>query len=187
MGKVKDAVSNLVQMLEVRQKEAESLVDTMHELQSYLDGESKNIIQGGLDRLLTRIRAEAAKITDGRVTRCPVVVFVSPEGEVVVRENYSDFWLERIKSQGFSILTLEQFGRFIRSLQLEVTQGNYIPAIEFLRANAKTERPFVYPGASPTREVERPREASTSSGWKLSDLLPAPFPHPPLPRGLFKD
>jgi hypothetical protein len=184
MGKVKDVVSNLVQMLEASQKEAKSLVNTMHELQSCLEEESNTIICGGLDRLLSTIRMEAAKRTR------PVVVLIPPDWMVSVGETYdvnSDSWLERLKSQGFSILTLEQFGRFIRSLQLEVTQGNYMPAIEVLRANAKIERPFVYPDASPVREVERPREASTSSGWKLSDFLPAPPPHPPLPRGLFKD
>jgi len=187
MGKIKDVVSNLVQMLEVRQKETESLVETMHELQSYLNEESKSIIQGGLDRQLTRIRAEAAKITDGRITRCPVVVLVSPEGEVIVRENYSDFWLERIKSQGFSILTLEGFRSFIESLKFEVTQGNYMPAIEFLRANVKFRSPPAYSPAPTVKESEQLGESSTSSEWKPSDFLPAPFPHPPLPRGLFKD
>lgn len=186
MGKVKDVVSNLVQMLEARQKEAESLVDTMHQLQSFLDGEAKAIIQGSLDRLLAKIRAEAAKISDGRITGCSVVVLVSPEGEVIVRENYSDFWLEQIKSQGFSILTLAGFRSFIESLKSEVAEGDLVPVIEFLGANAKIEKPFVYSGASPTREAE-PREASTSSEWKLSDFLPAPLPYPPLPRGLFKD
>lgn len=184
MGEVKGVVSNLVQMLKASQEEAKSLVGTMHELQSCLEEESNTIICGGLDRLLSTIRMEAAKRTR------PVVVLISPDWMVSVGESYnvnSDSWLERLKSQEFSILTLEQFGRFIRSLQLEVTQGNYMPAIEVLRANAKIERPFVYLGASPAREVEPPREASTSSRWKLSDFLPAPPPHPPLPRGLFKD
>ncbi|GAI13582.1 unnamed protein product, partial [marine sediment metagenome] len=107
MGKVKDVVSNIAQMLEVRQKQAESLVDTIDQLQSHLEEEPRTIIQESLDRLLSRIKAEAAKIISGSG-----VVLVSPEGKVNVRETYnihSDSWLERLKSQGFFILTVEQF------------------------------------------------------------------------------
>ena len=191
MGKVKDVVSTLVQMLEVRQKEAKSLVDTMHELQSYLDGESKNIIQGGLDRLLTRIRAEATELTGGRISRWQVVVLISPEGAVTVKEIYGDEnsapWLTRLKSEGFRVMTLHVFSSLIQSLKSEVAEGNLIPVIEFLKANAKIETPLVYPDLSRAPAVEPPREPSTSSGWKLSDFLPALPPHLPLPRGLFKD
>ena len=158
----------------------------MHQLQNYLEEKSKTIIQGNLDRLLGTIRAEAAKITRGSV-----VVLVSPEGRVTVETTYSDEdsdpWLRRLKSQDFSILRLGSFSSFIKSLKFEVVAGNWVPIIEFLRANAKIESPFAYPGASPVREVEQPREPSTLSQWKLSDFLPAQFPHPPLPRGLFKD
>jgi len=190
MGEVKGVVSKLVQMLEVKQKEAEGLVDTMHQLQSYLDGESKNIIQGGLDRLLTTIRAEATKLTGGRISRWPVVVLISPEGRVTVKEIYgdenSDPWLTRLKSEGFQVMTLNIFSSFIQSLKSEVAEGNLIPIIEFLKANAKIEIPLVYPDASPIPPFEQPGEPSTLSQWKLSDFLPAPFPHPPLPRGLFR-
>jgi len=41
MDDVKRVVSNFVRMLEARQEEATNLVDTMHQLQSYLEGESK--------------------------------------------------------------------------------------------------------------------------------------------------
>ena len=184
MDDVKRVVSNLVQMLEARQKEATNLVDTMHQLQSYLEGESKNIIQGGLDRLLTTIRAEATKITRGSV-----VVLVSPEGRVTVETTYSDEdsdpWLRRLKSQDFSILRLGSFSSFIKSLKFEVAAGNWVPIIEFLRANAKFEAAPAYSPAPALRE-STPREPS-SSGWKLSDFLPAGPPYPPLPRGLFKD
>ena len=183
MGEVKGVASNLMQMLGARQKEAKSLVGTMHELQSCLEEESSTIICGGLDRLLSRIRAEAAERT--RL----VVVLISPEGMVSVGESYnvnSDSWLERLKSQGFSILTLGQFGSFIRSLQSEVVQGNYMPAIEVLRANAFLQRASPYPAPS-VRKAEEPREPSAPSEWKASDFLPALPSHPPLPRGLFKD
>jgi len=185
MNKVKDVVSNLTQMLDRGQKEAESLAGIMDELQNYLDEESNTIICGSLDRLLSRIRAEAAKITRGSV-----VVLISPEGRVSVRETYniySDSWLERLKSQGFSILTLEQFLSFVQSLKSEVAEGNLMPVIEFLRANTEFEWPSVYSLTSTVKESEQPREPSTSSEWKLSDFLPALPPHPPLPRGLFKD
>ncbi|MBA7689505.1 hypothetical protein ES703_98013 [subsurface metagenome] len=180
MVEVKDVVSNLVQVLDRDQKEAKSLAGIIDELQSYLEEESKTIIQESLDRLLSRIRAEAAKIISGSG-----VVLVSPEGEVVVRESYSDSWLERIKSQGFSILTLEQFRSFVQSLKSEVADGNLIPVIELLRANTRFELAPAYSPAPALRESER--EPSTSSEWKPSDFLPALPPHPPLPRGLFKD
>ena len=183
MRKVKDVVSSTVQMLEVWQKDAESLVDTIDQLQSYLKEGPRTVIQESLDRLLSRIRAEAAKMISGAG-----VVLVSPEGKVNVRETYnihSDSWLARLKSQGFFILTLEQFRAFIQSLKSEVAGGNLIPIIEFLRANTKFEWPSMYSPA-PALTDSQPREPS-SSEWKLSDFLPAPPPHPPLPRGLFKD
>lgn len=185
MDDVKRVVSNLVQVLEAGQKEAIDLVDTVHQLQSYLDGESKNIIQGGLDRLLSTVRIEAAKITRGSA-----VVLISPEGRATVDKTYSDedsdFYLRRLKSQGYYILTLPEFSYFIQSLKSKVAEGNFIPIIEFLRTNAKIER-FEYSGPSPASAVEQPHEPPTSSRWKPSDYLPATFPRPPLPRGLFKD
>ncbi|MBA7641038.1 hypothetical protein ES703_48710 [subsurface metagenome] len=183
MGEVKHVVSNLVQMLDRDQKEAKSLAGIIDELQTYLEEESKTIIEESLDRLLNRIGAEAAKIISGSG-----VVLVSPEGMVSVEENYNihfDFWLERLKSRGFSVLTLEQFGSFVQSLKSEVAEGNLIPVIEFLRANTEFEWPSVYSPAPALRESQS-REPS-SSEWSLSDLLPALPPHPPLPRGLFKD
>ena len=183
MGEVTRVVANLVQMLDRDQKEAKSLAGIIDELQSYLEEESKTIIEESLDRLLSRIRAEAAKIISGSG-----VVLVSPEGTTSVKETYhihADSWLERLKSQGFTILTLEQFGAFVQSLKSEVADGNLIPVIEFLRANAKFEWPSVYSPAPALRESHG--EPSASSGWKPSDFLPALPPHPPLPRGLFKD
>jgi len=188
MGEVKRVVSNLVEMLDRGQKEAGSLIDPMHRLQSYLEEEPKNILQASLDRLLGTINADAAKITGGKITRWSAVVLVSPEGEVSVRETYdinSDSWLERLKAKGFSILTLEQFRAFIQSFKSEVAEGNLILVIEFLRANAKFGSAPAYSPAPALRESQR--ELSTSSEWKPSDFLPALPPHPPLPRGLFKD
>ncbi len=100
--------------------EAKSLVDTIDQLQSYLEEKPKSIIQESLDRLLSRISAEVAKII-----RESVVVLVSPEGRVSVGETYninSDFWLQRLKSQGFFILTLEQFRSFVQSLKSKVAK-----------------------------------------------------------------
>ncbi|MBA7485548.1 hypothetical protein ES707_21096 [subsurface metagenome] len=79
MGEVTRVVSNLVQMLDRDQKEAKSLAGIIDELQSYLEEESKTIIEESLDRLLSRIRAEAAKIISGSG-----VVLVSPEGTASV-------------------------------------------------------------------------------------------------------
>lgn len=184
MGAVKQAVSELVRMLNRRQKEAESRGETMHQLQSYLDEEPKNILQASLDRLLNTIKAEAVKITRGSV-----VVLVAPEGVVTVgythSDENSDSYLMRLKSQDFSILRPDSFSSLIQSLKSEVAEGNLIPVIEFLRANAKIEAAPAYSPAPALRESP-PREPS-SSGWKLSDFLPAGPPYPPLPRGLFKD
>lgn len=134
MGEVKRVASNLMQMLDGAQKEAQSLAGIMDELQSYLEEESQTIIEGSLDRLSSRIRSEAAKITGGSV-----VVLVSPEGRVTADKTYSDEdsdpWLKRLKSQGFTVLALPAFSYFIKSLKSEVAEGNLIPAIEFLRAN----------------------------------------------------
>jgi len=181
MGEVERVVSNLVQVLDRGQKEAESLVDTMHRLQSYLEEKPKSIIQESLDRLLSRVRMEANTLIGGSA-----VVLISPEGRVTVRQAYSDEWIERLKSEGFSIFTLEQFRSFVQSLKSEVAGGNLIPVIELLRANTEFEWPSAYSPA-PALTDSQPRKPSTSSEWKLSDFLPALPPHPPLPRGLFKD
>ena len=82
MGEVEREVSSLVQVLDRESKEAGDLVDPMHRLQSYLEEEPKNILQGSLDHLLSRIRAKATKIT-GEL----VVVLVSPEGRVSVAKS----------------------------------------------------------------------------------------------------
>lgn len=188
MGEVKRVVSNLVQMLEAGQREATDLIDTRHQLQNYLDGESKNIIKGGLDRLLTTIRAEATKLTGGRISRWQVVVLISPEGVVTVKEIYgdqdSDPWFTRLKSESFRGMTLNAFSSLIQILKSEVAEGHLMPIIEFLKANAGIEMPLP---ASRVLPVEQPREPATSSRWKPFDFLPARFPHPPLPMGLFRD
>ena len=186
MGQVKDVVSSLVQMLDSGVEEAKSWVDTMHSLQSYLEEEPKTIIHESLDRLLSRIRMEAAKKTIGSV-----VVVVSPEGRVSVGETYgdeeSDPWLRRLKSQGFRVMRLDGFSSLIQSLKSEVAEGNCLPVIHFLRANTKLEWTPVYSSTPAARKAEQPPESSTSGEWKLSDSLPALPPHPPLPRGFFKD
>lgn len=185
MDEVKREVSDLKRVLEAVRKEAIDLVDTMHRLQSYLDEECQNIILGGLYRLLSTVRVEAAKITRGSV-----VVLISPEGRITVNYTYSDessdSYLRRLKSQGYHILTLPEFSNFIYSLESRVTEGDLIPIIEFLKANVKIEMPHVYQDVNPASTAELFPEPSTSLEWKPSDFLPAPFPLPPLPRRLFK-
>jgi len=186
MGEVKRVVSNLVQMLDSGVEEAKSLVGTMHELQSYLEEESNTIICGGLDRLLSRVRMEVNNLIGGSAR-----VLISPEGRVTVGTTYSDEdsdpWLKRLKAQDFYILRLGGFSAFIKSLKSEVAARNWGPVIEFLRANTKFDWTPVYSPPPAAKESEQLREPSTSSEWKLSDFLPALPPHPPLPRGLFKD
>lgn len=190
MAEVKRVVSNLLQTLEAGQKEAMSLVDTMHQLQSHLDAESKSVVQGCLDRLLARIMAEATRWAGGSIGSRHIVALISPEGGVSVNESWSDLnsdpWVRRVRSEGFRVMTLHEFSSVIQSLKSEVAAGNLVPIIEFLKANAKVEVPLVYPDAAPVSAAERPRAPATSSRWKRSDFLPAPFPRPPLPRGLFK-
>jgi hypothetical protein len=156
----------------------------MYKMQTYLVEESKTVVEGSLDRLLSRISAEAAEITSGSV-----VVLVSPEARVTVEKTYTDEdtdpYLRRLKSQDFYVLTLPQFSCFIQSAKSQVAEGRLIPVIKFLIANTRFGLTPVYSPA-PTLKESPPHEPS-SSQWKLSDFLPAPFPHPPLPRGLFKD
>ncbi|GAJ07136.1 unnamed protein product [marine sediment metagenome] len=184
MGEVKRVVSSLTQMLDRGQKEAKSLVGIMDELQSYLEEESNTIICGGLDRLLSRIRVEVGNLVGGSAR-----VLVSPDGRVTVGTTYSDedsdSRLKRLKAQDFCILRPDGFSAFITSLKSEVAAGNWMPVIEFLRANAKFGAAPAYSPAPALRESPPP-EPSTSSEWKLSDFLPARPPLPPLPRGLFK-
>jgi hypothetical protein len=169
----------------------------MHETQIYLVEESEKVIQEGFDRLLNRIKTEAT----GR-TRGLVVVLVSPSGRSSVGVTYhidTDPWLKRLKSQGVQITTLSEFSSFIQSAKAQVTQGKRIPVTRFPMANARPGPTRVYspastlkagsprePSSSPVIKESPTREAS-SSKWNLSDFLPALFPHPPLPRGLFKD
>ena len=184
MDELKRVVSNLAQMLEAGQKDATNLVNTMHSLQTYLVAESKTIIEGSLDRLLSRISAKAAEITGASV-----VVLVSPEMRVTVEKTYTDEdtdpYLRRLKAQDFCVRTLAEFSDFIQSVKSDVAEGNLIPVIRFLIANTQFGPAPVY-SPEPTLKESPPREPS-SSQWKLSDFLPAPFPRPPLPRGLFKD
>jgi len=72
-------------------------------------------------------------------------------------------------------------------MSLTLILGNWMPVIEFLKANASIERSLAYPAAPPLRKAEESREPFTSSKWKPSDFLPARPPFPLLPRGLFKD
>ncbi len=186
MVKVKDVVSNLAQMLDSGVEEAKSLVETMHRLQDCLEEKTKSIIQERLDRLLSKVRMETDNLIGGSAR-----VLISPEERVTVGITYSDEdsdpWLKRLKTQDFYILRPDGFSAFIKSLKSEVAQGNLLPVIEFLRANAKFEWPPVYSPTPAAKESKQLREPSTSSEWKLSDFLPALPPHPPLPRGLFKD
>ncbi len=184
MSDVKRVVSNLVLMLEAHQKEVTNLVDTMHSLQTHLVEESKTIIEGSLDRLLSRISAEAAKITGGSV-----VVLVSPEARVTVEKTYTDEdtdpYLRRLKSEHFYVLAMPEFSALIQSAKSHVAEGNLIPVIKFLMANTRFGAVPVY-SPTPTLRESPPLEPATSSRWKLSGFLPAAFPHPPLPRGLFR-
>ena len=190
MDELQRLITSLMQMLDKSQKEVESLAPTIQQLLTFLEEDLRTIICGSLDQLLNTIQAEATKLTGGSISRWQVVVLISPEGRVTINEIYgdenSDPRLIRLKSEGFLIMAMGVFSSFIQSLKSEVAEGNFVPVIEFLKANTKIETPLIYPGASPFSVVEHPRELSTSSHWKPSDFLPAPFPHPPLPRGLFK-
>ncbi len=137
MAKVRDVVSNLVQILEMRRGEAERRVEVMHEMQTYLVEESRALLEESLDRLQSRISTDAADITRGTV-----VVLMSPEGTVTAKAIYGDEnsnpWLTRLKSEGFHVMTLHEFLSLIQSLKSKVAERNSIPiVIEFLKANAK--------------------------------------------------
>jgi len=84
-------------------------------------------------------------------------------------------------------MRLDGFSSLIQSLKSQVAEENWLPVIEFLRVNTKFDWTPVYLPTPAARKAEQPPESSTSGEWKLSDFLPALPPHPPLPRGLFKD
>jgi hypothetical protein len=186
MDEVKREVANLLRVLEARQKIAIELVDTVHQLQNYLDEESKFIVWEGLDRLLSTVRTEAAGITGGTI-----VVLISPEWIITVDKIYgkvdTDFYLRRLRSQGYYTLTLPEFSYSIHQLKYKIAEGDLIPIIEFLKANAKVEMPRTYQDISSSSTTGQLHEPSTLSQWKPSDFLPAPFPHLPVPRWFFKD
>ena len=190
MGELQRTITNLMDKLDKGQKEVESQAPTMHQLQACLDEQLKTIIHGNLDRLLIRAREEAARITERNINELSAVVLIAPEGRVTVEEVYgdqnSDPRLMRLKSQGFSVTTLAGFSSLIQSLKGDVTERNWVPTMEFLRVNAKSAQLAEYWLTSNTKEIAQPTQASTSSKWKPSDFLPAPFPQPPLPRGLFR-
>ena len=171
MAKVKEVVSNLVQMLEARRKETESRVEIMHEMQTYLGYESKAVVERSLDRLVSRISADAAAITRGTA-----VVVVSHEGRVTVKETHtdkeSDPYLRRLKSEHFQVLTLSEFTHIIESVKVQVAKGNLTPVIRLLMANTRPLPPRVY---SPTATLRKnsPRETSSSPSAKES------LPHEP--------
>lgn len=184
MGAVKRATSQLLRMLDRQQKEAKRLPVIIDKLEEYLKKKPKEIIDWSLFLLQYRIEAEAAK----RTPRLPVII-VSPDSTVSLGDTNdvaSDSWLKRLRSEGFSVLTLEQFQSFIKSLQLQVKQEDYMPAINFLKANAKLQLALPFP-VSYAGKPENPHKPPVPSKWKPSDFGPAPFPLPPLPKGLFKD
>ena len=61
VGAVKQAVSDLVRMLNRRQKEAKRLPVTLDRLESYLREKAKEIIRWSLFLLLSRMEGEAAR------------------------------------------------------------------------------------------------------------------------------
>lgn len=176
MNDVKRAASDLISMLETARRELINLADTMHQLHDFLDSGSKKIVQDGLEELFARVDTEVLrKITPGVYTL--TFVLISPEGRISTTEIdgdvNSDPTLMRMKSEGCSVLSFMEFSSFIQSLKSRVSQGHLIPVIEFLRVNAETDTtPF--------------SEPIGFFRLKPSDFLPAPFPHPPLPRFLFK-
>lgn len=186
MGAIKHKVSHLARMLERERREVKRLVSVIESLQTYLEEEPKRIICRSLDHLARTILAEAARRTFGSA-----VVIISPEGGVIIGETYQEdwnrySWLNRLKSEGFFIVTAREFTLLVESLKSEVSRGEWQRSVEFLRANKSNEEsPASRVPASEIRK--RPHDkVSQSSGWKISDFLPAPPPYPPLPRGLFK-
>jgi hypothetical protein len=197
MAELKDIVDKLVQTLATCRSRAESRLDIMGKMQTYLVQETKTVIVENLDRLATEIRTEAADITWGTV-----VVLISPETSITVEKTYTDKEndpdLKRLKSQGFYVLTLDEFSLVIERGKAAVAEGNLIPAIKFLMTNARPGTAQLYwmapaPMASPPLESpppalpeESPPREPSSPRWTLTDFLPARFPRPPLPRRFFK-
>lgn len=184
MGALKRKVSQLTRLLDRGQKQANRLPVIMDKLEHYFKEKPKEIVDLSLFLLQYSIDCEAAK----GAQRLAVVI-ISPDLAVNVNETRdmdSDSWLQRLKSEGFAVLTLEQFRSLIRYLRLGLTQEKYMPAIKFLKANADFQT-TLSPMVPSVRKVKGHGKPSASSKWKLSDLLPAPPPHLPVPKAFFKE
>lgn len=185
MGAVKRKVSELMQVLDREQKEAKRLPVIMGKLEHCLKEKPMKIIDFNLFLLQFTIEAEAARMTLG----LPVVL-ISPHLAISVVESQdmeSDFRLKRLKSEGFSILTLEQFQAFIKQLQSQVKLENYLAAIKFLKANARLWMTSTASVPSGGKAVEPRKRPVSQKRWKPTDFLPAPFPFRPFPKGLLTD
>ena len=184
MGEVERVVSELIEMLDRSQKEAEVSASVMDQLDIFLEQESNAIIRDNLSRLLSKIEKEAAKRA-GRI-----VIVISPEDKIRIVETSgaveSDPYLMALKSRDFYVLTLSDFSSLIEALKSEVARPRRLSIIELLMANAEFVAPLLYLAAPPVGTAEKRHEKPNRSSWKLSDLLPAPPLHPPMPRGLFR-
>lgn len=192
MAELERIITDLRGRLERCQKEVENQASSMQQLQACLKEQLKAVIHGDLEQLLGRVREKVVRITERNIIDLSAVVLISPEGRVTVEDVYgdpnADFRLKRLKSQGFSVTTLTGFSSLIQSLEGNAVVGkNWIPIMEFLRANTQPPPPPEYWLQSTAPKIPEPSQAPASSKWKLSDFLPAKFPNPPLPRGLFRD
>lgn len=134
MGEVKRTVSSLVRMLETKQKEAKSLVDVIDKLESCLEQRPKELLTRSLDRLLWKIKQEAAARTGHQL----VAIIDRNERIVRIGETYdkdSDAWLKRLRSEGFTVATMDELSPLIDSLKSEVAKGRLMRSMEFLKQN----------------------------------------------------
>lgn len=175
MAALKDVVAELMALLDSLREEAKSVSGTIDRLTNWFDQEPKKLIVENLDLVLSKVKRDAPKEPFQ-----PQLVLLSPKGRVSILRAH------QAKPKGYLVLNIFDLSRFIESLKSQVAKGNWMPAVEFIKANRELPTLPIYPVAqveqSETAVTRRPNEAR----WKLSDFLPMPPPYPPLPRGLFK-
>lgn len=176
MSEIKDKVAELMAMLDGFHEEAKNVSGAIDRVTSWFDQEPKKLITENLDLILSKVKGDAPKETFQ-----PHLVLLSPEGRV------SPLGAHQGRPEGYLVLNIFQLSRFVQSLKSEVEKGNWMSAVEFIKANREASVLPVYTAAhvdhSETVVTQRPDEAR----WKPSDFLPMLPPYPPLPRGLFKN
>lgn len=171
MASLKEAVTQLMAMLDGLSQEASQFSGTTERLTSWFEQEAKRLIMEGLDAIVNEI------LSHGPEDPFKLRLLVSANGRASAVDSNQPC------PQGYQLLYVGEFLALIRSLKSQVSRGKWASALQFIKANRKVRGLAILP---PTSIEKSKPDLTEQPGWKPSDFLPAPPPYPPLPRGLFK-